>query len=194
METRRVPRTVSDPKVRQVGFFAPGAPPDRSHSGPPHLVSSSPPVSDISPSGNSLSPVMIPPPRHLSSDLSRGSLLPTAPLSPLRARDSIPVGSYNPSEFSSPTASEFTEDVHSPKWAVRRSNSGKFAYSLPSGGFDMASVNVKQNNFPASSLTTVSIVNMPPGITGWYAKLFFCVIFLFNGFYQSDTFLVSRIC
>ncbi|CAI9110001.1 OLC1v1009953C2 [Oldenlandia corymbosa var. corymbosa] len=163
MDARRVPRTVSDPKVRQVGFFTPGAPPDRSQSGPPHLVSSSPPVSEISPSGNSLSPVMIPPPRHLSSDLSRVTHIPLAPLSPLRGRDSIPVGSYNPSEFSSPTATEFSEDAHSPKWAVRRSNSGKFASSLPAGGFDMSTV--KQNNFPASSLTTVSIVNMPPGIT-----------------------------
>lgn len=189
METRRVPRTVSDPKVRQVGFFAPGAPPDRSHSGPPHLVSSSPPVSDISPSGNSLSPVMIPPPRHLSSDLTRGSLLPTAPLSPLRARDSIPVGSYNPSEFSSPTASEFTEDAHSPKWAVRRSNSGKFASSLPSGRFDMS----KQNNFPASSLTTVSIVNMPPGITGCYAELFCCMIFCLTGSIKAMLFSIKNL-
>ncbi|KAL3526689.1 hypothetical protein ACH5RR_011345 [Cinchona calisaya] len=163
MDARRVPRTVSDPKVRQVGFFTPGAPPDRSHSGPPHPASSSPPVADISPSGNSLSPVMIPPPRHLSAELPRGSHLPHAPLSPMRARDSIPVGSYNPSEFASPTASEFTEDALSPNWPVRRSNSGKFASSLPAGGFDMSSV--KQNNFPASSLTTVSIVKMPPGIT-----------------------------
>ncbi|XP_027073532.1 uncharacterized protein [Coffea arabica] len=165
MEARRVPRAVSDPKVRQVGFFAPGAPPDRSQSGPPHPASSSPPVSDISPSGNSLSPVMIPPPRHLSADLARGPhFSPAAPLSPMRAaRDSIPVGSYNPSEFVAPTASEFTDDALSPNWTARRSNSGKFASSLPAGGFDMSSL--KQNNFPASSLTTVSIVNMPPGIT-----------------------------
>lgn len=169
MESRRVPRTVSDPKVRQVGFFTPGAPPERSHSGPPHPAapSSSPPVSNISPSGNSISPVMIPPPRHLSVDLARGPphFPPAAPLSPMRARGSIPVGSYNPSEFASPTASEFTEDALSPNnWAARRSSSGKFASSLPAGGFDMSSV--KQNNFPASGLTTVSIVNLPPGITG----------------------------
>ena len=77
------------------------------------------------------------------------------------ARDSIPVGSYNPSEFVAPTVSEFTDDALSPNWTARRSNSGKFASSLPAGGFDMSSL--KQNNFPASSLTTVSIVNMPPG-------------------------------
>lgn len=163
MDNRRVPRTVSDPKVRQVGFFAPITPPDRSQSGPPDPVSSSPPVSDISPSGNSLSPVMIPPPRHLSSDLSRLAHFSTAALSPLRARESIPLGSYNPSEFASSTASEFTEGAHSPNQVARRSNSGKFASSLPARGFDMSGV--KQFNFRASSLTTVSIVNMPPGIT-----------------------------
>ncbi|KAL0430362.1 UNVERIFIED_CONTAM: Translation initiation factor eIF-2B subunit delta [Sesamum radiatum] len=35
MDPRRVSRTVSDPKVRHVGFFAPPAPPERSQSGPP---------------------------------------------------------------------------------------------------------------------------------------------------------------
>lgn len=175
MDTRRVPRTVSDPKVRQVGFFAPVAPPDRSQSGPPDPVSSSPPVSDMSPSGNSLSPVMIPPPRHLHSDLSRLAHFPPAPLSPLRARESIPVGSYNPSEFASSTALEFTDGTHYPNRVARRSNSGKFASSLPAGGFDMSGV--KQSNFPASSLTTVSIVNMPPGITGTvYWVEYFCMI------------------
>ncbi|KAH6806472.1 NagB/RpiA/CoA transferase-like superfamily protein [Perilla frutescens var. frutescens] len=130
MDSRRVPRTVSDPKVRQVGFFAP---PDRSLSGPPDPTSSSPPVSDISPSGNSLSPVMIPPPRHLPHQ--------PPPLSPLRAPrandSSIPVGSYNPTEFSSPSGiTDFSEDQSSPRWG-RKNSSGKFAMSLPSGGFGM---------------------------------------------------------
>ncbi|PIN26350.1 Translation initiation factor 2B, delta subunit (eIF-2Bdelta/GCD2) [Handroanthus impetiginosus] len=153
MDSRRVPRTVSDPKVRQVGFFAPGAPPDRSQSGPPLPTSSSPPVSDVSPSGNSLSPVMIPPPRHLSTDLSRH--LTHAPLvSPLRgahaADSSVPAGSYNPSEFLSPTATaEFPEEPLSPRW-IRRGGSGKFATSLPAGGFDMELA--KQKN----------VVNLPP--------------------------------
>ncbi|XP_052195831.1 uncharacterized protein LOC127803563 isoform X2 [Diospyros lotus] len=161
MDSRRSTRTVIDPKVRQVGFFAPGAaPPSRSRSGPPDRSSSSPPVSDISPSGNSLSPVMIPPPRHLS-DLGRQVQFHAAPLSPLRrpsAGDSIPVGSYNPTEFTSPTA--YTEEIPSPVWTARRGGSGKFASSLPSGGFDLAAA--KANNFPASSLTTVSMVNTPP--------------------------------
>ncbi|KAG6415666.1 hypothetical protein SASPL_123080 [Salvia splendens] len=131
MESRRVPRTVSDPKVRQVGFFAP---PDRSHSGPPDPASSPPPLSNISPSGNSLSPVMIPPPRHLPH--------PQPPLSPLRApranETSVLVGSYNPSEFSTPSGiADFSEDQLSPSWG-RKSSSGKFATSLPSGGFGMA--------------------------------------------------------
>ncbi|KAL0332270.1 UNVERIFIED_CONTAM: Translation initiation factor eIF-2B subunit delta [Sesamum calycinum] len=141
MDSRRVPRTVSDPKVRQVGFFAPATPLDRSESGPPAPTSSSPPVSDVSPSGNSLSPVMIPPPRHLSTDLSRHFPLgpPISPLRVARAADtSIPVGSYNPSEFLTPTATtEFSEDRLSPRWG-RRGSSGKFATSLPAGGFDMA--------------------------------------------------------
>ncbi|XP_047941195.1 translation initiation factor eIF-2B subunit delta-like isoform X1 [Salvia hispanica] len=139
MESRRVPRTVSDPKVRQVGFFAP---PDRSLSGPPDPASSPPPLSNISPSGNSLSPVMIPPPRHLSTDLPRHLPHPHPPLSPLRApranETSVPVGSYNPSEFSTPSGiADFSEDQLSPRWG-RKSSSGKFATSLPSGGFGMA--------------------------------------------------------
>ncbi|KAJ6402649.1 hypothetical protein OIU84_014703 [Salix udensis] len=75
MDSRRAPRTVSDPKVRKVGFFT--APPDRSLSSPPDhrvfsFLTSPPPVVDnSSPSaGNSLSPVMIPPPRHSSANLS----------------------------------------------------------------------------------------------------------------------------
>ncbi|XP_041991020.1 translation initiation factor eIF-2B subunit delta-like [Salvia splendens] len=142
MESRRVPRTVSDPKVRQVGFFAP---PDRSLSGPPDPASSPPLLSNISPSGNSLSPVMIPPPRHLSTDLPRHLPHPQPLLSPLRApranETSVPVGSYNPSEFSTPSGiADFSEDQLSPRWG-RKSSSGKFATSLPSGGFGMAAAN-----------------------------------------------------
>ncbi|CAN4079564.1 unnamed protein product [Withania somnifera] len=150
MDSRRVPRTVSDPKVRQVGFFAP---PDRSQSGPFIPYSSSPPVFDLSPSGNSLSPVMIPPPRPGNP--------PTAPLSPLR-RDSIPVGSYNPSEFSSPTTTDLLDDSSSPGWH-RRGSSGKFSTSLPSAGFELPAG--KQNSFAASRLTTVSKVNAPLGLS-----------------------------
>ncbi|KAI3452124.1 hypothetical protein Pfo_008789 [Paulownia fortunei] len=90
---------------------------------------------------------MIPPPRHLSTDLSRHfpHAPPVSPLRVARAADSsIPVGSYNPSEFLSPTATtDFSEEPLSPRWG-RRSSSGKFATSLPAGGFDMALA--KQNN------------------------------------------------
>lgn len=164
MDPRRGARVVIDPKVRQVGFFAPGASPGRTQSGPPE--SSSPPVADNSPTGNSLSPVMIPPPRHASDNLlsARPALYP-----PLRRPgDTIPVGSYNPSEFfhgTSPTASfyskvgdrEFSEDASGAGW-THRGNSGKVASSFPGGGFDLTAVK-------PSNLTTVSVVNMPPGIS-----------------------------
>ncbi|KAK9272239.1 hypothetical protein L1049_002610 [Liquidambar formosana] len=184
MDPRRAPRSVIDPKVRQVGFFTPGAPPDRAQSGPPE-PSSSPPVSNMSPSGNSLSPVMIPPPRHASDSFvtSRPGHYPAIPLSPLRrpsGGESIPVGSYNASEFfpgTSPTTvassyvsnkmvdGEFSEDVmpsSSPGW-LRRSDSGRIVSSFPGGGFDLTAV--KPSNFAASPLTTVSVVNMPPGLS-----------------------------
>ncbi|KAL6994067.1 hypothetical protein U1Q18_012177 [Sarracenia purpurea var. burkii] len=172
MDPRRVSRAVIDPKVRQVGFFAPGAPPSRTHFSPLGPSSSSPPVSDISPSSNSLSPVMIPPPRHLS-DLSRHVQFPTVPLSPLRrpsAGESIPVGSYNPSEFASPTTAsfgDFSDDAPSPA-STHRGKTGKTASSLPSGGFNFAAS--KPNNFPASSLTTVSVVNKLPGVSAFPDK------------------------
>ncbi|KAG8384528.1 hypothetical protein BUALT_Bualt04G0127300 [Buddleja alternifolia] len=127
MDPRRIPRTVSDPKVRHVGFFAPLAPPDRTLSGPPAPTSSSPP----GPDGNFLFPVMIPPPRHLPHE---------PPLS--GADSSIPLGSYNPSEFLSPAAAaDFADEL------FRGGSSGKFATSLPAGGFDMAVSNVA--NLPA---------------------------------------------
>lgn len=146
MDPRRVPRNVTDPKVRQVGFFAPVAPPDVSTSALPRPTTPSPPIS-----GDSLSPVMIPPPRHLTSD---------TPLSPLNAPvgDSFfPVGSYDRSEFSSPTATEdFSEDNFSKDtgWILNE-NSGKIATSLPTGGLDKATV--KQNNHAAGGLV--------PGVT-----------------------------
>ncbi|CAI9763331.1 unnamed protein product [Fraxinus pennsylvanica] len=149
MDPRRVPRNVTDPKVRQVGFFAPVAPPDVSMSALPRPTSPSPPVY-----GNSLSPVMIPPPRHLTSD--------NAPLSPLNAAAGDSFGIYNPSEFSSPRATEdfsednFSEDNFSKDtgWILNE-NSGKIATSLPTGGPDVAAL--KQNNHAAGGLV--------PGVT-----------------------------
>ncbi|PON93512.1 Initiation factor 2B-related [Trema orientale] len=182
MDSRRSLRTVIDPKVRQVGFFAP---PERTNSGQTEPISasssSSPPVTEISPSGNSLSPVMIPPPRH-SSDSRPVPVVPN-PHSPLR-RESIAAGSsYNPSDFFPPTMSptapssfagrvgvgyggEYTDDVvvSSPGRAVRGSSvKASAASSLPSGGFDLRAL--RASSVPASELTTVStVVKLPPGI------------------------------
>ncbi|KAL9391937.1 hypothetical protein Peur_015857 [Populus x canadensis] len=153
MDSRRASRTASDPKVRKVGFFT--APPDRSLSGPPdHPIFSfptSPPVVDnSSPSaGNSLSPVMIPPPRHSS-----------ATLSPLR-RDSAEL--FPPS--ASPTSpASFSDDVAA---AVMGRGAVAASSSLPGGlGFDIAAVKSAASSVPASGLTTVSVVNnLPIGIS-----------------------------
>ncbi|XP_061977566.1 uncharacterized protein LOC133698603 [Populus nigra] len=154
MDSRRAPRTASDPKVRKVGFFT--APPDRSLSGPPdHPIfsfpTSPPPVVDnSSPSaGNSLSPVMIPPPRHSS-----------ATLSPLR-RDSAEL--FPPS--ASPTSpASFSDDVAA---AVMGRGAVAASSSLPGGlGFDIAAVKSAASSVPASGLTTVSVVNnLPIGIS-----------------------------
>ncbi|WCJ22009.1 Translation initiation factor eIF-2B subunit delta [Euphorbia peplus] len=149
MDTHRGWRAV--PKVRQVGFFAPNEPPppNRTQSVPPDSIS--PPLAN-SPISNSLSPVMIPPPRHLSDNLithRATSPLPVpAHLAFRRPNDHAPVvGSYNPSDSllgtsppgTSPPSSrigdgEFSQES-SPGW-FRRTNSAKFASSLPSGGFD----------------------------------------------------------
>ena len=181
MDPRRASRTVSDPKIRQVGFFAP--PPDRSFSGPPDPISTStpnpaaattttaaantsspPPISDLSPSGNSLSPVMIPPPRHSSDTTHRP--VPFPPVSPLR-RDtlSLTVGSYNNNNnniiSSSPTASFYDES----KGITVKVSPTPAASSFPGGGFDLTAV--KASSVPASGLTTVSVVKtLPPGFTG----------------------------
>ncbi|KAK9091157.1 hypothetical protein Sjap_024334 [Stephania japonica] len=182
MEARRSSRMVIDPKVRQVGFFTPSALPDRTASAPTD-PSSSPPVSDISPA-NSLSPVMIPPPRHASDNftfnLTRTVPVPVpvpGPGSPLRhvsSGENMPLGSYNPSESflgTSPLGQssaskvvvdgEFSDDVASPAGWFRRGSTGKVASSLPSGGFDMAAA--KKGSFAvAGSVTAVSVVKMPP--------------------------------
>lgn len=84
---------------------------------------------------------MIPLPRHLSTDNPRQ--LPHAPpVHPLRvaraADSSIPVGSYNPSELPSPTATtEFSERPLSPEWDLS-GTSGQFDTSMPAGRYDMA--------------------------------------------------------
>ncbi|MQL82808.1 hypothetical protein Taro_015286 [Colocasia esculenta] len=177
MDPRRAARTVIDPKVRQVGFFTPAVPPQRSQSVTVAVDgggSPSPPMSDLSAASNSLSPVMIPPPRHVSVPVA----VP-APLSPLRRESltSLPVGSYNPSEsllgtspLLSPSSrmdgSEFTEDVSPSAWGGR-GGSAKVASSFPGSGGEMMAMKAGSGNTfqPKSSLTTASVVKMPPGVS-----------------------------
>ncbi|XP_024961370.1 probable translation initiation factor eIF-2B subunit delta isoform X2 [Cynara cardunculus var. scolymus] len=144
MEPRR-PSRVIDPKVRKVGFFTPGPPPDRTRSGPAATT----PTRNQSPVSNSLSPVMIPPARHASDNLSRAVGMPVPVASQLHAHppaDSLQVGSYTPSDSvisASPTRSpssrigldgEFSED--SINW-MKRSNSGRISAARPTGGPDL---------------------------------------------------------
>ncbi|XVE71968.1 hypothetical protein DITRI_Ditri11bG0000700 [Diplodiscus trichospermus] len=148
MDPRRTARTVSDPKVRQVGFFTqPSPPPGRSVSDPPphddtvrSLSPSSPPVNDHSPSGISLSPVMIPPPRHHSDTL----LLRTA----LQATSPTTSFSYSARTVTIPPENEDVPSSFSPGLKVV---SGKSPSSFPG---------VKASSVPASELTTVSVVNL----------------------------------
>ncbi|KAJ8752355.1 hypothetical protein K2173_003991 [Erythroxylum novogranatense] len=152
MDGRRGLQTV--PKVRQVGFFAPStaAAPTPTQSAPISAPLTQSPTND-----SSLSPVMIPPPRHLSDNLSHR---PTSPLPVPEPRalrrlppaDHLPVaGSYNPTDSLfgiSPSSrlgdGEFS-DESSPVWS-RRTNSTKFAYSFPNGGFDLTSLNSAENS------------------------------------------------
>lgn len=125
MDPRR-PSRVIDPKVRKVGFFTPGPPPDRTQSGP----------ATQSPISNSLSPVMIPPARHASDNLSRAVGVPVPSTSSVYPPiDTLQGGSFpTESGFStSPNRSpssrigldgEFSED--SANW-IKPSNSGRFA-------------------------------------------------------------------
>ncbi|KAI9088367.1 hypothetical protein K1719_029816 [Acacia pycnantha] len=150
MEGRRFVRTAIGPKVRQVGFFAPAAP-EPSPVKPDPVDSSSPPLLD-SPVSNSLSPVMIPPPRHLSE---RTAAVPVPELGFRRqaSGDFIHIGSYNPSvsllgtlPAGSPSSrvgfgdGELSEDS-STAGCFRRSSSGSF----PGGGFDMSSLKHPEN-------------------------------------------------
>ncbi|KAI3976856.1 hypothetical protein MKX01_008714 [Papaver californicum] len=196
MEARRgaSQRMVIDPKVRQVGFFTPGAPPDRSQSFP--VESTSPPgVSSLSPSGNSLYPVMIPPGRHASDNITSSLGFQTSrpvpvpvpisvpvPLSPLRrphggdnTHNIIISGSYNPSEslMSSPTQlgsssrmddGDFSEES-SPGWARKGGGGGgKVASSFPSGGFDMTTTAVRSSTLPTPTNLTTVSVVKTPEI------------------------------
>ncbi|XVF53965.1 hypothetical protein PTKIN_Ptkin05aG0142900 [Pterospermum kingtungense] len=163
MDARRV--TPAVPRVRQVGFFTPNAPtqqpgPIRSQSGPPN--SDSPPLSD-SPASNSLSPVMIPPSRHLSDNLGERTAAVPVP-GRENAGEHATVGSYNPSEsvlrLESPPSrigdGEISEGTESSLGWYRRSNSAKFASSFPGGGFNLSPVKQPE------SIAVVEAKNQPP--------------------------------
>ncbi|XP_050226398.1 uncharacterized protein LOC126676274 [Mercurialis annua] len=156
MEPRRATRTVSDPKVRHVGFFT--SSPDRSESGPssdpfpiiPSASLSPPSITGLSPTaGNSLSPVMIPPALHSTA----------APLSPLhREIFNNNVSEFFPAAATSPIA--MTSFSDSGRGATAPSSS----YPGSGGGFDFVQTS---SSVPASGLTTVSVVtNLPSGING----------------------------
>ncbi|PKA45775.1 Methylthioribose-1-phosphate isomerase [Apostasia shenzhenica] len=190
MDSRRIARTVIDPKVRQVGFFTSGdQPPARSQSGPTDAVASatvasgiSPPTptSEISLSGSSLYPVMIPPSRHVSADglpsLSRAvaggaPVSAHVPLSPSpRDGTQMSIGSYNPSEsLLSPSSSridgsEFLEEVATSS-CLGRTGSGKASSSFPASSGEMMMASKSGGNAPAkSALTTASVVRTLPGV------------------------------
>ncbi|XP_042438239.1 translation initiation factor eIF-2B subunit delta-like [Zingiber officinale] len=126
MEPRRPPRTVSDPKVRQVGFVTPAAaPPARTVSDTAAMPAAGA-SQELPLSGSSLSPVMIPPPRHDGLSARVTALLPVPIAATALRLDNlqIRVGSYNQSEvllgtppMTSPSSriedavSEFSDDV-----------------------------------------------------------------------------------
>ncbi|RID65734.1 hypothetical protein BRARA_D00912 [Brassica rapa] len=152
MESRRNPRAVVDPKVRQVGFFT-SSQPDSTHQPDPIASESHPVASSISPSGNSLSPVMIPPPRHNSSDTF-----------PLRAAAAA-ASAVSPSSFSYSTRRDFPDgSMTASPGRVSRASFSKPSSSLPGVGMDSMAA-AKSSSVPASGLTTVSVVNMPPGLS-----------------------------
>ncbi|KAG4958603.1 hypothetical protein JHK82_035300 [Glycine max] len=168
--SRRAPRAVIDPvpKIRQVGFFAP---PERSQSGPLDPTHSSPPIS------NSLSPVMIPPPRHLSDNLLLHDPRPAA--SPLSSASAVAAaGSGNSFDsadfFPAPLSPAMPSSSYSSRIATGGASDGGYfkgngaggklaASSFPRGGFDLTAMKAA-SLVPASELTTVSVVNDSLGI------------------------------
>ncbi|XP_020688341.1 probable translation initiation factor eIF-2B subunit delta [Dendrobium catenatum] len=136
MDSRRLPRAVIDPKVRQVGFFTScDPPPARSLSVPadtgasaivPTDMSSSPPLTDIYITNNSFSSVRIPPPRQVSAEGLHSLGRAAGSTTSVFAHDvlsphcwegiQMPIGSYNSSEFMqgkssmlSPSSSRFDD-------------------------------------------------------------------------------------
>lgn len=174
MDSRRSSRAVIDPKVRQVGFFT-------SAPQPPDPIRT-PPLADASSPGNSLSPVMIPPPRHPSD-----SLIPRPPHSP---SDAFPPPS--PTTTTTTTSlDDFSDDVTAassppppphPSAAAAAGGRGRGssvkpqggASSFPGEGFEVPPSVKAPSSVPASGLTTVSVVKLPPGISRKYSKIASC--------------------
>ncbi|XP_061347386.1 uncharacterized protein LOC133292917 isoform X1 [Gastrolobium bilobum] len=145
MDSRRASRALIDPKVRRVGFFS-----AREESDPPEP--------------ESVSPVMIPPPRNLSE---RTAAVPV-PESGVRRQgsgDQVPIGSYNPSESllgTSPAASpsssrvgiggEFSEE--SSGWFHRSD------LSFSGGGFDLQAVKLPENSVENNFTVGVNMKNL----------------------------------
>ncbi|KAF5747443.1 translation initiation factor eIF-2B subunit delta [Tripterygium wilfordii] len=142
MDPRRAPRSVIDPKVRRVGFF----------TGTGQMLPSSAPFADLSSSpsvGKSLSPVMIPPPRHPSDTLSSSPVRRSSMAA--AAVDSLAVGSYNASELLPGT---------SPSGRARNPELSDDLGASP--GRSKRSPAFASSSVPASGLTTVSVVNLHP--------------------------------
>ncbi|KAK2359733.1 translation initiation factor eIF-2B subunit delta [Trifolium repens] len=134
MDARRAPRAVIDPKVRKVGFFTP---PD-------------PIPFEFSPSANSLSPVMIPPPRHSSENPELNSR---------PSGDETIAVSGNCNSVLSELFPAPMSPVPSPKIGNGNGDGGGIvASSFPRGGFDLTVVKAS-GGVPVCKLTTVSVVN-----------------------------------
>ncbi|KAK8962006.1 hypothetical protein KSP40_PGU012283 [Platanthera guangdongensis] len=167
MDSRRLPRTVIDPKVRHVGFFTSGDPPPaRSLSVPaetgasalsPVGLPSPSPTAELSLTGNSLAAAMTPPKRNASAEGIHSLVRAAASSTPItahgvpspRRRDGIQIsiGSYNPSEPNalsqvlSPSSSRFEGTEFSDETAasawLKRTGSGKEAGSFFGSSSDL---------------------------------------------------------
>ncbi|RZS04921.1 hypothetical protein BHM03_00035364 [Ensete ventricosum] len=186
MDNRRQPRTVSDPKVRQVGFVTPGAAPLARYlsEAPTDPAATSPPSGETALPAISISPVMIPPPRHSPS-------APLAVPNPAR-RDGLQnqVGGYNtlevllgsppltsPSSRTDDAVSQFSDDP-SMSPCDGRSRAAKVASSFPGSSGEMmvmkAGIVGGGSNTPKSSWTTASVAaKTRPDISGTTLLYFF---------------------
>ncbi|XP_031485954.1 uncharacterized protein LOC116254610 isoform X1 [Nymphaea colorata] len=167
MDSRRVSRAVIDPKVRQVGFVTTSEQ-MRSPLDAAGTEEDPPLISDMSPVGNSLSPVMIPPPRHLVEAM-RAAPVPVPSSCLQRLSSNASVGSYNPSDCAlgtspGPSPSSKNESVtsldfsESPRW-VSRTVSASVGGAGKTEDFVQRSASLPTSGFPEQrNLATVSSV------------------------------------